>query len=53
MVVKSLLKASLKSKLKKKKGSQKGKTVLKDETQSRSDASDLDCVSSFKTVLPF
>ena len=39
MVVKSLLKASLKSKLKKKKGSQKGKTVLKDETQSRSDAS--------------
>ena len=39
MVVKSLLKASLKSKLKKKKGSQKGKTVLKDETQSSSDAS--------------
>jgi len=40
MVVKSLLKATLKSKLsKKKKGSQKGKTVLRDETQSRSDAS--------------
>ncbi len=40
MVVKSLLKATLKSKLsKKKKGSQKGKTVLQDETQSRSDAS--------------
>lgn len=40
MVVKSLLKATLKSKLsKKKKGSQKGKTILQDETQSRSDAS--------------